>query len=196
MTLRQSHQREILSQALDPLLPKSKVFVLKIADSEVVHVIPTSQSNPLNSSDSACSSTDEFGSTESEDNDVIKSPQQSISDTGVDSVGSTESTVAETLFAPAKTTCFRVSDAASVTSVNFSEAPFRTPQLTCSSRTLITEYFDEAVPLGWPPGHRPIALNESQISQILKVVADEAVRSSLGSMANLFQQAIHLNLGT
>ena len=47
-----------------------------------------------------------------------------------------------------------------------------------------------------PPGHPTIALNQGQISQMLKLLADEAVRSSIKSMKNLIQQASRMILGT
>ena len=47
-----------------------------------------------------------------------------------------------------------------------------------------------------PAGHSTLALDEGQISQVLKVVADEAVRSSIKIMESLIQQASRLSLGT
>ena len=45
-------------------------------------------------------------------------------------------------------------------------------------------------------GHSTLALNEGQVCQVLKVVADEAVRFSLKAMESLIQQASRFNLGT
>ena len=118
------------------------------------------------------------------------------SDTGQESAGPAGSTVADALYAPRDKSRLKVSDAGSVTSVDFPEETTRSPQLSASSRVLIKECFEPVTPVMLPPGHTTLALNESQVSNILKVVADEAVRSSLKAMESLVQQASRLSLGT
>ena len=120
---------------------------------------------------------------------------KATSDAGLESEGLVGSTVADVLFAPAQANVFRVSDVASNTSVDFPESAPRVPQLSASGRALIKEYFDEATPIRLSPGHPTLALNEGQVSSLLKVVADEAVKSSLKAMENLVQQASRLSLG-
>ena len=90
---------------------------------------------------------------------------------------------------------FRVSDVASNTSADFPEVMPRVAQLSASGRALIKENFEEATPVHLPPGHSTLALNEGQVSHMLKVLADEAVKSSLKAMENLVHQASRLNLG-
>ena len=125
-----------------------------------------------------------------------KSPVQNYSDVGQDSEGLVGSTVAEALYAPTTANIFRVCDTASSTSADFPEVAPRDPCLSASSRALIKEYFETATPVELPAGHSTLALNEGQVCQVLKVVADEAVRSSLKAIESLIQQASRLNLGT
>ena len=106
------------------------------------------------------------------------------------------STIADALYAPANSNVFRVCDTTSNTSVDFPETTPRVAQLSASSRALIKEYFEEVTPVTLPAGHSTLALNEGQFSHVLKVVADEAVRSSLKTMESLIQQASRLSLGT
>ena len=104
---------------------------------------------------------------------------------GSESTGPAGSTVADALLVPTQTSRFRVSDTGIVTSVDFPETPTRTAQLSGGGRTLIKEYFEEATPFYVSPGHPVLALNEGQVSHMLKVVADEAFRSSLKSMESM-----------
>ena len=91
---------------------------------------------------------------------------------------------------------FSVCDTASNTSADFPEVVPRDPQLSASGRALIKEFFETATPVELPAGHSTLALNEGQVCQILKAVADEAVRSSLKAMEGLIQQVGKLNLGS
>ena len=139
---------------------------------------------------------DDFRAPHSGDKRRPKSPARICSDVGQDSEGLVGSTVADALFAPTSANLFSVCDTASNTSVDFPEAVPRDPQLSASSRALIKEYFEAATPVELPAGHSTLALNEGQVCHVLKVVADEAVKSSLKVMENLIQQASRLNLGT
>ena len=136
-------------------------------------------------------SSDDFGASNFRNKARQGSSNQKSSDTGQDSEGAVGST-----FAPANSNTFRVCDTASNTSVDFPEVAPRVAQLSANSRALIKEFFEEATPVILPAGHSTLALNEGQVCQVLKVVADEAVKSSLKAMENLIQQASRLSLGT
>ena len=72
----------------------------------------------------------------------------------------------------------------------------RSPTLGHSSRALINEFFSNAEKFDFPKGHPTVAFTEDQISSVLKVVADEAVRDSCGVMKKLIQKASELSLGS
>ena len=161
--------------------------VLSVAADEMERPTPTESENEFS---------DDFRAPYSGDKVRQKSPARFCSDAGQDSEGLIGSTVADALFAPTSANVFSVCDTASNTSVDFPEAVPRDPQLRASSRALIKEYFETATPVELPAGHSTLALNEGQVCQVLKVVADEAVKSSLKAMESLIQQASTLNLGT
>ena len=118
------------------------------------------------------------------------------SETDRESAGFAGSTVADALFAPERSTHFKVSATASVPSVDFPEVPTQTAELSGRSSALIKDNFNAATPDRLSPGRSTLALNKGQVSHMLKVVADEAVRSSLKEMESLMKQASRLNLGT
>ena len=60
---------------------------------------------------------------------------------------------------------------------------------------MIKEYFEAAPTFCLSPGHPVLVFSEGQVSNVLKVVADEAVRSSIKSMENLIHEVSRLNLG-
>ena len=127
--------------------------------------------------------------------DAAISKSGSRLDAGQESTGPAGSTVADALLAPAQTSRFKFSDTGSVTSADFPEETTRTAELSGSGRALIKEYFEAAPTFCLSPGHLVLAMSEGQVSNMLKVVADEAVRSSVKSMENLIQQVGRLNLG-
>ena len=133
-------------------------------------------------SEGCSGSADKLGESGPEDAVAQGSSSKHASDTGHESAGFVGSTVADAIYVLVQTSHFRVSDTAIVTSVDFPDVPTRAAQLSGSSKALIIEYFEEATPVRLSPGHATIALNEGQVSHTLKVVADEAVRSSLKSM--------------
>ena len=161
--------------------------LLSVAADEMERPTPTESENEFS---------DDFQAPHSGDKARPKSPARFCSDAGQDSEGLIGSTVADALFAPTSANVFSVCDTASNTSVDFPEAVPRDPQLSASSRALIKEYFEAATPVELPAGHSTLALNEGQVCHVLKVVADEAVKSLLKAMENLIQQASRLNLGT
>ena len=117
------------------------------------------------------------------------------SDACQESNGLAGSTVADALLAPAQASRFRISETGSVTSADFPEDNSRTAQLSGSGRALINEYFEAAPTFSLSPGHPVLVFSEGQVSNMLKVVADKAVRSSIKSMENLIHQVSRLNLG-
>ena len=178
--------------------PEAKIqkLCVKIGETRKEFSMSNAETEGSSHSEGCLSSTDEFGS----NNPIVASPRvpsdRFASDTGHESAGPAGSTVADALYAPVDKSRLRVSDAGSVTSVDFPEEATRSPQLSASSRVMIKECFEAVTPVMLPPGHTTLALNESQVSNILKVVADEAVRSSLKAMENLVHQTCRLSLGT
>ena len=67
--------------------------------------------------------------------------------------------------------------------------------LKTSGRALIKEYFANAELSSLPRGHPVIAFTEDQISSVLKVVAEETVRTAHGALEDLIKRASELNLG-
>ena len=178
--------------------PEAKVqrLCVKIAGESKIHSIPVPVTEGHSFSEGGIETTDEFEMSEPEVTATLRLGRNPSSETDHESAGLAGSTVADAMLAPSRPTHFRVSDAASVTSADFPEIPTRTAHLSGGSRALIKEYFEAATPIELPPGHSTIAWNEGQVSHILKVVADEAVRGSLRAMESLIQQTSRLNLGT
>ena len=64
-----------------------------------------------------------------------------------------------------------------------------------SSRALIKELFTNSEKFDFPKGHPTVAFTEDQISTVIKVVADETTRSTIGIMESLIQKASQLRIG-
>ena len=172
---------------------KVQKLCVKMGDTRREHSISDYETEGLSTSEGY--SADEFEDAGQDDTVIRVSPNKSEGDRAQESDGPIGSTVAEALYAPVQSNMFRVSDVASNTSADFPEVMPRVAQLSASGRALIKEYFEEATPVRLPPGHSTLALNEGQVSHMLKVLADEAVKSSLKAMENLVHQASRLNLG-
>ena len=191
----QSTERNIL---LSNGPPKAKVqkLCIKIAGESKLHSIPVPMTEGHSHSEGGMDTTNEFEMSDPEVTAGQRPSWKPSSETDHESAGLAGSTVADAMLAPTRPSNFRVSDAASVTSADFPEVPMRTAQLSGGSRALIKENFETATPIELTPGHSTIALNEGQISHILKVVADEAIKGSLKAMESLIQQTSRLSLGT
>ena len=64
------------------------------------------------------------------------------------------------------------------------------------SRALIKEHFDNNERCRFPPGHPVVAFTESQISAVMRVVADETARASYDMLENLVYRASRLSLAS
>ena len=73
-------------------------------------------------------------------------------------------------------------------------AAVRETPVSISSRETIRKCFSETNPISLPQGHPTVAFNQEQMCQILKVVADETVKSTFGMMNSLIEKASQLNL--
>ena len=191
----QSTERNIL---LSNGPPKAKVqkLCIKIAGESKLHSIPVPMTEGHSHSEGGMDTTNEFEMSDPEVTAGQRPSWKPSSETDHESAGLAGSTVADAMLAPTRPSNFRVSDAASVTSADFPEVPMRTAQLSGGSRALIKEYFETATPIELTPGHSTIALNKGQISHIIKVVADEAIKGSLKAMESLIEQTSRLSLGT
>ena len=185
-----------LKSMYKPSEPKIQKLCVKIGDSRREFSVSASDTEGLSNTEGFSASEDEFRL-----NDpltvVLHSPSnKSASEAGQESAGPVGSTVADALHAPVDKSRLRVSDADSMTSMDFPEEVTRSHQLSASSRALIKECFETTNPVALPPGHSTLALNENQVSCILRAVADEAVKSSLKTMENLIERTSRLYLGT
>ena len=174
-------------------------IVSKLGTQRKIHSDPAFMTEVQSNSEGGLASTYEVGVSGSEEATAQGSYCKLASDTDRESAGLDGSTIADALLASTQTTHFRVSDTARVTSVDIPEAPTRTVQLCGSGRALIKEYFEEATPVRLSRGHPTIALNENQVSHMLKVVADEAVGTSLKEKGRIVQglfEAYWTSLGT
>ena len=81
------------------------------------------------------------------------------------------------------------------TPVNLPGEPRDVP-LGGRSRALIKEHFETSERFRLPPGHPVIAFTESQISAIMRVVADETARASYDMLENLVYRASRLSAVT
>ena len=64
------------------------------------------------------------------------------------------------------------------------------------SRALIKEHFENNERFRFPPGHPVVAFTESQISAVMRVVADETARASYDMLENLVYRASRLSLAS
>ena len=64
------------------------------------------------------------------------------------------------------------------------------------SRALIKEHFENIERFRLPPGHPVVAFTESQISAVMRAVADETARASYDMLENLFYRASRLSLAS
>ena len=64
------------------------------------------------------------------------------------------------------------------------------------SRALINEQFETSERFRFPPGHPVVAFTESQISAVMRVVADETARASYDVLENLVYRASRLSLAS
>ena len=150
-----------------PTEAKVQKLCVKMGDTRREHSISDYETEGLSTSEGY--SADEFEDAGQDDTVIRVSPNKSGSDRAQESDGPIGSTVAEALYAPVQSNMFRVSDVASNTSADFPEVMPRVAQLSASGRALIKEYFEEATPVRLPPGHSTLALNEGQVSHMLKV---------------------------
>ena len=68
-------------------------------------------------------------------------------------------------------------------------------RLSISSRELVRKSFRDVTPIRLPQGHPVIALNQEQISCVLKAVADETAKASFDMLSSVVTRASQLNLG-
>ena len=68
--------------------------------------------------------------------------------------------------------------------------------LSATSRAIIKQCFTETNPICLDPGHPVVALNQEQITSVLRVVADECARASFEMLNSVVQRASKLNLGS
>ena len=68
--------------------------------------------------------------------------------------------------------------------------------LSSTSRVIIKQCFTETNPICLDPGHPVVALNQEQITSILRIVADESARASFEMLNSVVQRASRLNLGS
>ena len=64
------------------------------------------------------------------------------------------------------------------------------------SRALIKEHFENRERIRLPPGHPVVAFTESQISAVMRAVADETARASYDMLENLVYRASRLSLAS
>ena len=70
------------------------------------------------------------------------------------------------------------------------------PPLSGTSRVIIKQCFTEVNPICLDPGHPVIALNQDQITSILRIVADESARASFEMLNSVVERASRLNLSS
>ena len=107
------------------------------------------------------------------------------------------STLGQALYCPAKVREISCRDESSHDS-NVADLPPITdpPPLSGTSRVIIKQCFTETNPICLDPGHPVIALNQDQITSILRIVADESARASFEMLSSVVERASRLNLGS
>ena len=108
-----------------------------------------------------------------------------------------QSTLAQALFCPAEVRDLTGHNESS----NESNSPdvwanSGTNPLSATSRVIIKQCFTETIPICLDPGHPVIALNQEQITSILRIVADGSARASFEILNIVVERASKLNLGS
>ena len=106
-------------------------------------------------------------------------------------------TLAQALYRPAEIRNITCPDDSSSESVipEVRKDPGPNP-LSATSKVIIKQCFTETNPICLDPGHPVIALNQEQITSILRIVADESARASFEMLNSVVQRASKLNLGS
>ena len=127
---------------------------------------------------------------------ITSSEPEELLETGFESDVFARSTMEDALASPAKFPTQSPGDISSDGSRDTSPVRRAEPEiLSRSSRALIKEYFTEATAIRLAPGHPTFALNEGQICNIQKAVANESARVSFDMLDSVVEKAKRLNLG-
>ena len=107
------------------------------------------------------------------------SEAEEIRETDFESDANVRSTMYDALVSPTKIPSSQFGQNSSETFCNSSPVKEAGPEpFSRSSRPIIKQYSSEVTPFSLPQGHPTIALNESQICSILRVVTNESARAS------------------
>ena len=107
------------------------------------------------------------------------------------------SNLGQALYSPTKVREIPCRDESSHDS-SIPDLPPRTepPPLSGTSRVIIKQCFTEVNPICLDPGHPVIALNQNQITSILRIVADESARASFEMLNSVVERASRLNFSS
>ena len=106
------------------------------------------------------------------------------------------STLADALSAPLSH--FRAQQCEATDGLSLVEGPVAREgigPLTIKNRDLVRECFTVTIPIRLPPDHATIALNQEQVSTILKLVANESARASFELLNSVVEKASRLRFG-
>ena len=68
--------------------------------------------------------------------------------------------------------------------------------LSATSRVIIKSRFTETNPICLDPGHPVVALNQEQVTSILRIVAEESARASFEMLNSVVERAGRMNSGS
>ena len=104
------------------------------------------------------------------------------------------STIAQAITAKTRNPSLDISDSGSTIGPTTMQGTTKNTGLRTSGRALIKEFFAESETFNLPKGHPVVAFTEDQISAVLKVVAEEAARTTQNAMERLISQVSELNI--
>ena len=151
--------------------------------------------NPLGNEKPTAQSSDEMELEGAQTQGILSSSEFAV-DTDHDSITNPAgSTIAQALKARTENHAAEANDTDSALLPVGLPRSSRSASLGPSSRALIKEFFTNSEKFDFPKGHATVAFTEDQISTVIKAVADETTRSTIGVIESLIQKASQLRIG-
>ena len=123
--------------------------------------------------------------------------RDSTTDVEAETSSIARSTLANVIYNPASFEKFANSKVSSnVSSAPVTQKTKKLDPLSGTSRAIIKQCFKETTPFFLPVGHPTVAFNEEQMSNILRVIADESARASFEMLSSVVQRASQLKLSS
>ena len=143
----------------------------------------------------ATNPTDEYGDVQGQMDYRFQTEDESCPGMDTDTGSMARSTLAQALYSPTKPGNVSLPQTSSQdTSEPLPPEPRGPTPLSSTSRLIFKQCFEETNPTYLSPGHITVALNQDQISSMLRIVADESARASYEMLNSVVVRASQLSL--